>query len=96
MMKWTSNHRLPASEPNENNRVEYAHPQLLSGASDDGRFIYDAIWAETEAVFVLTVMWINEEFGFVEDTVRLYPKNRAELLQQVAAFQAAPESFFGV
>lgn len=63
-MQWTITNRLPENEPDETNRAEYAHPQLMGGASDDGRFVFDVVWAEMEECFVLTFLWVNDEFGF--------------------------------
>ncbi|MDK4688180.1 hypothetical protein [Kingella negevensis] len=93
-MQWTITNRLPENEPDETNRAEYAHPQLMGGASDDGRFVFDVVWAEMEECFVLTFLWVNDEFGFLEDQIREYPKTRTDLLARVAEFQAAPELAF--
>ena len=96
MMYWTQTSRLPETEPDDANYAAYAHPQLLCGASDDGRFVYDAIWVATENCFVLTFLWINEDLGFVEYERRVYPATRAQLLIEVARFQAEPEQVFQV
>lgn len=44
--------------------------------------------------FVLTLLDVNETFGFVENETRLYPTSRAELLRWIADFQAAPAAQF--
>ena len=93
-MNWQTKNTLPDAEPNPQNRTQYAEPQLLAGASEDGKFAYDAVWMEIEECFALTFLWLNDEFGFVEDERRLYPTTRAELLQNVADFEANPQEFF--
>ena len=93
-MEWTRNNRLPDAEPDDDNRDAYASPQLLSGASDDGMFAYDAVWVEMEQCFVLTFLYLNDDLGFVEDERRVYPETRADLLAQVAAFEACPTAVF--
>lgn len=91
---WQTENRLPEQEPNPDNQAAYAAPQLLCGSSPDARFIYDAVYAAAEGCFVLTLMHINDEFGFIENEQRRYFADRSQLLNAVAEFQAAPEQAF--
>lgn len=91
-MKWQTKNCLPLDEPNDYNCSDYAHPQLLSGVSDDGRYLYDVVWAEMQEYFVLTLLCLNTEWGFIENERYLYPDTRAELLCLVAQFEQNPSS----
>lgn len=91
---WQTENRLPEQEPTAENQADYALPQLLCGSSSDARFIYDAVYVAAEQCFVLTLMQINDEFGFIENEQRRYFGNRNDLLAAVAQFQAAPEQAF--
>lgn len=91
---WHTTDRLPKAEPDDTNQAAYCAPQLLAGASADGRFIFDAVYDAAAPRFVLTLMEINTAFGFIEHEKRLYPASRAELLAAVSAFQAAPAQAF--
>ena len=51
MMIWTRQQHLPDEEPNEHNADAYAAPQLLAGASEDGQYIYDAVYVQVQAAF---------------------------------------------
>lgn len=85
---------MPADAPSADNQAAYTLPQLLCGHSADARFVYDAVYLTDKKQFVLTLMEINEEFGFIEhEAVRRFACREA-LLAAVAAFQAAPEAAF--
>ena len=53
MMIWTRQQHLPDEEPNEHNADAYAAPQLLAGASEDGQYIYDAVYIASAGCFLL-------------------------------------------
>lgn len=89
--RWDTVCHLPDTEPDDSNADTYARPDLFSGASPDARFIFDAVYLPAECRFLLTLMEINEEWGFVEHESVCRPATRAELLRLAAAFQAAPE-----
>lgn len=91
MTHWHTISHLPEDEPNAQNQAAYAQTQLLAGASPDARYIYDVIWAANEACFVLTLMEVNAEWGFVEQEYRLYPTTRQALLQAINEYQTAPD-----
>ena len=91
---WHTESHLPADEPCADNLADYRHPQLMRGASADARFIFDAVYAPERAGFVLTLMQINDEWGFIEHELRLHPHSRAELLQQIERFCRAPAAYF--
>lgn len=92
--EWQTVCRLPEEAPSDHNRAAYAAPQLLAGSSPDARFIYDAVYVAAEGCFVLTLMQINDEWGFIEHEQRAYYTDRHSLLAAVAAFQAAPQAAF--
>ena len=81
---------LPEQEPCDFNQTDYAVLQLCAGASDDGQFIYDAVYDVQAAWFVLMALHINPEWGFVESEKRVMLATRAELLAQIAQIEAAP------
>ncbi|MDO4433073.1 MAG: hypothetical protein Q4B82_00635 [Alysiella sp.] len=91
---WQTTNRLPENEPNTDNANDYAQSQLLAGASDDGRYVYDVVYLIEQKCFVLTMMDINAEWGFIEHEKRLHLLTRAALLQSIALFQAAPQRVF--
>ncbi|XXQ68695.1 hypothetical protein ACKLNO_02210 [Neisseriaceae bacterium B1] len=91
MTTWQTTSHLPNDEPNEHNQTAYARAQLMAGASPDARYIYDVVYEKDEACFVLTLLEINEEWGFVEQQYRLYPKTRDALLQSIAHFETEPD-----
>lgn len=91
-MRWQITSVLPEGEPDDAGLEAYAAPQLIAGATEDGRFVFDAVYAAEWQQFVLTLMEVNGEWGFVEKEKRLYPQSRRELLAAVADFQAAPEA----
>lgn len=93
-MNWIRTNHLPDEEPNESNRKAYSYPQLLSGLSEDGQFLYDAIWIEVDEQFVLALLHINQEFGFIENEYYVYPQTRADLLEQVADFEQNANTIF--
>lgn len=91
---WQTVNRMPADAPSADNQAAYTVPQLLCGSSADARFVYDAVYLADEKQFVLTLMAVNEAFGFIEhEAVRRFACREA-LLTAVAAFQAAPEAAF--
>ena len=79
---------------NAANFAAYSQPQLIAGASPDARYLFDAVYDHNAQCFVLTLLDVNETFGFVENETRLYPTSRAELLRLIADFQAAPAAQF--
>ena len=93
MNTWRITSRLPDEEPNAANFAAYSQPQLIAGASPDARYLFDAVYDHNAQCFVLTLLDVNETFGFVENETRLYPTSRAELLRLIADFQAAPAAF---
>ena len=93
-MTWRITSRLPPDEPSAANFAAYSQPQLIAGASPDGRYIFDAVYDHNSPCFVLTLLDVNETFGFVEHETRLYPTSRAELLRLIADFHAAPVAQF--
>lgn len=93
-MDWHTTSQLPDDEPNSSNAMQYETAQLMSGASADGQFIYDVVYAQAEQCFVLTLMQINDEWGFIEQQRRLYPVSRAALLRDIAAFETDPLASF--
>ena len=95
-MEWNVKSCLPEDEPNGQNMSAYRQPQLVGGASADAQFVFDAVYAETESCFVLTLLKVNDEWGFVEGEKRLYPQSRMRLLAEIAAFQAAPDAAFAM
>ena len=94
MTTWRITSQLPPDEPNEANFAAYSQPQLMAGASPDGRYIFDVVYDHNSPCFVLTLLEINDLLGFVENETRLYPTSRAELLRLIADFQAAPAAQF--
>lgn len=90
MTDWQTVSHLPDAEPQADNLAAYRRPQLMAGASSNGQFIYDVVYAEQEHCFVLTLMEIDEQWGFVAQQVRLYPQTRGELLQYIQKFEQQP------
>lgn len=91
---WHINSNLPKEEPNQSNQAEYCSSQLLAGASDDGTYIFDAVYLTKQNQFILTIMIINEKFGFIEDEKNIYLNTRQELIQKVAEFKHNPIKLF--
>ena len=73
MNTWHITSRLPDEEPNAANFAAYSQPQLIAGASPDARYLFDAVYDHNAQCFVLTLLDVNETFGFVENETRLYP-----------------------
>lgn len=94
MTTWHITSQLLPDEPSAANFAAYSQPQLIAGASPDGRYIFDAVYDHNAPCFVLTLLDVNETFGFVEHETRLYPTSRAELLRLIADFHAAPVAQF--
>lgn len=92
-MKWQTVCRLPESEPNASNQADYQSAQLMAGASNDGEFVYDAVYAAPKQCFVLTLMHINSEWGFIEQETVLYPPTRQALLAAIDEFEQNPLAF---
>ncbi|UOP05144.1 hypothetical protein [Conchiformibius kuhniae] len=90
MNGWHIRSALPDSEPNPSNLHDYLNPQLIGGASADARFVFDAVYAPERGHFVLTLMQIDDEWGFVAHESRLYPRSRAELAAHIRRFCADP------
>ena len=95
MTTWHITSQLPPDEPNEANFAAYSQPQLMAGASPDGRYIFDVVYDHNSPCFVLTLLEINDLLGFVENETRRYPTSREQLLRMIADFQAAPAASFG-
>lgn len=92
MNNWHIESSLPDSEPNLSNLHIYFSPTLISGASPDANFIFDAVYAVEKECFVLTMMKINNEWGFIEHQAYRYPATRSELLEEIRRFQEDPEA----
>ena len=93
-MTWRITSRLPPDEPSAANFAAYSQPQLMAGASPDGRYIFDVVYDHNSPCFVLTLLEINDLLGFVENETRQYPTSREQLLRMIADFQAAPAAQF--
>lgn len=90
---WTRQNYLPDDEPQIHNATAYAVPQLIAGASDDGQWIYDAIYDAQAACFVLTALHINQEWGFIENERRCILSTRTALLTEIAALEHNPAAW---
>ncbi|MBQ9602047.1 MAG: hypothetical protein IJR46_08610 [Neisseriaceae bacterium] len=95
-MIWNIVSKLPENEPNDSNFADYAHEQLIAGASDDGRYLFDVIYVLSEECFVLTLMELNAELAFMENQLIMYPTSREELLQLIHEFKTDPAVFFQI
>lgn len=93
-MNWTLYSKLPENEPSADNWAQYAHEQLIAGASDNSSYVFDAIYVATEEHFVLTLIQLNPQFAYVEKQIIQYPKTRAELLSIIETFKTQPDAFF--
>lgn len=91
MMIWTRQQHLPDEEPNKHNADAYAAPQLLAGASEDGQYIYDAVYVASAGCFLLTALKLNTEWGFIEQERRCKPVTRQALLAETALLEHDPE-----
>lgn len=89
-MTWNIQSALPNQEPNLKNMNAYLQTNLLHGSSPDAQFIFDAIYNIDLEGFVLTLMQVDNEMGFIEKEKRLILKSRAELLAAVAEYQQHP------
>lgn len=96
MDNWHITSFLPEQEPCLNNLNTYLSPSLISGSSNDARFVFDAVYRVEDERFVLTLMQVDDEFGIIEHEVRLHPTSRAELLAQIERFCHAPQHVFAV
>lgn len=85
---WQTHFRLP-EHPNDT-------PQstIASGASPDAQFIFDAIYAAEQRVFVFSALHINDELGFIENEKRVYCATLAELQAAIADFMRSPQDYF--
>lgn len=89
-MTWTIQSALPNQEPNLKNMNAYLQNNLIHGSSPDAEFIFDAIYNIDLEGFVLTLMHVDNEMGFIEKEKRLVLKTRAELLQAIESYQKHP------
>lgn len=94
MNTWKINSFLPDSEPDLNNLQNYLTHDLISGASPDAQFIFDAIYSIERQSFVLTLMQVDNELGHIENEALRYPNTRQELLHQIELFQENPFIFW--
>lgn len=89
-MTWTIQSALPNQEPNLKNMNAYLQNNLIHGSSPDAEFIFDAIYNIDLEGFVLTLMQVDNEMGFIEKEKRLVLKTRAELLEAIESYQKHP------
>lgn len=92
--QWTIQSKLPECECTPNDFAQFSSAQLISGATEDARFIFDVIFSLEKQCFVLTAMEINEEWGFIEHEKRLYLSTLAELWHHIQDFQQKLSHFF--
>lgn len=67
---------------------------LASGASPDAQFIFDAIYAPERNTFVLTLLQVNDELGFIENEQRLYFATWQDLRTAIDDFIQSPQTYF--
>ncbi|WP_314342653.1 hypothetical protein [Simonsiella muelleri] len=89
-MTWHIQSILPNQEPNLKNMNAYLQTNLIHGSSPDAQFIFDAIYSIDLEGFVLTLMQVDNEMGFIEKEKRLLLKTRAELLEAIENYQINP------
>ena len=89
-MTWHIQSILPNQEPNLKNMNAYLQANLIHGSSPDAQFIFDAIYDIDLEGFVLTLMQVDNEMGFIEKEKRLLLKTRAELLETIENYQINP------
>ena len=89
-MTWHIPSILPNQEPNLKNMNAYLQTNLIHGSSPDAQFIFDAIYSIDLEGFVLTLMQVDNEMGFIEKEKRLLLKTRAELLEAIENYQINP------
>lgn len=89
-MTWLIESALPHQEPNLKNMNAYLRNNLLHGSSPDAQFIFDAIYSIDEEGFILTLIQVDNEMGFIEKEKKLILKSRNELLQAVHQYQQQP------
>ena len=89
-MTWRIQSILPNQEPNLKNMNAYLQANLILGSSPDAQFIFDAIYNIDLEGFVLTLMQVDNEMGFIEKEKRLLLKTRAELLEAIENYQINP------
>lgn len=88
-MAWQCTFRQP-----ENPDSDTWQGTLASGASSDAQFIFDVIYAPEHHVFVLTLMQINDEWGFIENERRLYVATWQDLHHKIDDFMLSPLTYF--
>lgn len=89
---WQTHFRQPE---NEHHALRQNTGTVASGASPDAQFIFDAIYAEQEQLFVLTCLQVNDELGFIENEKRVYCATLPELRLAIDDFMRAPHDYFG-
>lgn len=67
---------------------------LASGSSPNAQFIFDAIYDWQHDTFVLTLLQINNELGFIENEKRLYLNNWHDLRMAIEQFMQSPHAQF--
>ena len=82
-LRWRSYNHLPAGAPCPNAAT------WQRGASEDGRYLYDAL-CHPDGRLLLTLIAVDQEWGFIECERHLEFAEPAAMLAQAAAFEAAP------
>lgn len=93
-LNWKIQSFLPKQEPNLNNLNAYLMNPLISGSSEDAQFVFDALYSIEKECFILTLMNVDNELGFIEHETRLYPQTRAELVNLIEQFKTEPMKLF--
>ena len=87
-LRWCSYNHLPASAPCPN-AAAWQRADLFGGASEDGRYLYDAVCLPAGRL-LLTLIAVDQEWGFIECERHLEFADPAAMLAQAAAFEATP------
>lgn len=87
-LRWRSYNHLPAGAPCPN-AAAWQRADLFGGASEDGRYLYDAL-CRPDGRLLLTLIAVDQEWGFIECERHLEFADPAAMLAQAAAFEAAP------
>ena len=87
-LRWRSYNHLPADAPCPN-AAAWQRADLFGGASEDGRYLYDAL-CRPDGRLLLTLIAVDQEWGFIECERHLEFAEPAAMLAQAAAFEAAP------
>ena len=87
-LRWRSYNHLPAGAPCPN-AATWQRADLFGGASEDGRYLYDAL-CRPDGRLLLTLIAVDQEWGFIECERHLEFAEPAAMLAQAAGFEAAP------